>query len=611
MQDNRKAPQNMFRPLLSSVPSTTFYVGKMSSTHAITLKNSSVTTSSKTISDQGASVLPHPESNYYCRDDIVGESEKMLCPDIQEEIFAFDKEDEELGSEPYGDIHRGHLTKGGPINSDDIEVINAQSTEVHLCDVDDLRSTTLCSLCGCSYDATDPIEMEIKLCKECRKKENLPSVALEETLAVAADRPPVMSIGTPEKCENLDSLAMAVFGSPQIEEIDESKYKANGLRDPSAFHVEVQEDNVINGNGEEHLSGGWGPADGGTSSQESEHLTNHPNTEVAAAEGAGISLLLKRSNSTKGLVVQGRALTASTILPNEDLSYARETTTSMRSSIGHGTFSSSSSIDLSSSRQTETRMQRQFSGKKSDIDNYKYEVKSQGVGSSLSGTSSYSYQAVGLVTATSELNFEGSFGDTGKNISAEMAVASLDEQPFMDVVGTDLAYSSPIQSAVLQEDNSEHGESGKKTNASALQLSGDVADNGPVDDLVACHDDIQETTNLENCEDLQENVRNEANPKASSATENTTLDVCVSVSNEMSASTNGSLVSTSEIEVRDCHQCEARSEVVDTYPNLNIPIDEVEEPLKKDTNTSNPEPTSSDPIVDIFGQSFLSLSVLT
>ncbi|KAK4760485.1 hypothetical protein SAY87_005378 [Trapa incisa] len=595
--DNRKAPQNMFRPLLSSVPSTTFYSGNASSSHAITLKNSSITTSSKMSSDRRASVSLVTEYNLYGKDDIVDESEKLLCPDIQEEIFAFDKEDEELGSGLPGDIHRSHWTKDSSGNCDNIEVSSGHiSTQVHLSEVDDLGSTVLCSLCGCNYNATDLEEMEMKLCKECRLKENFPSVTFE---SVDTDRPHLVSISTLEKSENLDSLMIVVSGSPQVAESDELRCIVTHLGDdsPSSSHVGVPEGNAFK-RAEENLSERRGPVDGGGCSQEQEHLSCHPNGEITA-EGSGISLLLKRSNSNKGLIVQSRAL-ASTILPYEDMSYAKETTISMRSSIGYGSLSSSSSIDLNSSKQTDSWMQRQFSGRKFDTDN-RCEVKSQGVGPSLSRTSSYSHQAIGPVTTTSEINFEGSVGDMNKNLSAETAGASLCEELYVDVMETDLPYSSSIHSAVPQEDNLDHCESGRKTDASALQLSRDVADDGQGGDSVACHDDIQETLNLENCEDSHGNIRNQTNPKASSATENVISDTCMSVSNEMPASTNGSFASKLEIKASDCHHCEAGSEVVDTHPNLNSPINEFQEPLKKDSNGS--DPISSYPVVDILEES--------
>ncbi|KAI8000826.1 ATP-dependent DNA helicase Q-like 5 [Camellia lanceoleosa] len=53
-----------------------------------------------------------------------------------------------------------------------------------------------------------------------------------------------------------------------------------------------------------------------------------------------------------------------------------------------GSAFASSSVDLGSARQTETRVQRQLSGKKSDIETYRSDIntKHQRTGSSLSGT---------------------------------------------------------------------------------------------------------------------------------------------------------------------------------------------------------------------------------
>lgn len=587
----------MFRPLLSSVPSTTFYVGKASSTHSIMSLNSSFTTSSNTSSDRGMSALPDPQGDCYSQDDIVGEFGKMICPDIQEEVFAFDKTDEEeFGSELYVNIDRFHLTGGGPADSNDIEVGGTREPAQvpdGVSEVDNLGSTMLCSRCGCSYDATDLMEMEIKFCKECRMKENFPDAIIPEMLTVAADKPPVMSISRPGECEDLDSLAV-VSGSHQVAEINESKDSRTHLLDDSASvsRMEVEEVSFANGGGEQP-TGRCGPPVRGTSNQEPDHFSNHLNTKITEAEGAGISLLLKRSGCTQGLVVQDRAFTVSTVLRYDDLSYVRETSAGTRSSILDGSFSSSSSMDLNSSRQNESQMQRQFSGRKSDSENYRYEVKSQSIESSLSGTH-HSPQATGLVTTTPELNFEGTVGDSNNNFSTETAVAPGEQQPGSEVVGTQLPYSSSTRSEVPEEDNSEHAESGRQADALALQLSSHKTDAGPGDDLFACFDNKKDAPKLENCEDLQENVSNETDVKASSALQNAMSGMSVSIFNEMSTATDGSPVSTSEIEVHDCHESVSVSVVVGTSPDPNIPMDEFQE---------SPEPCSSDPVVDILGQS--------
>ncbi|XP_006663925.1 uncharacterized protein LOC102711930 [Oryza brachyantha] len=94
LMDHRKAPQNMFRPLLSSVPATTFGAGKGNIVHRPTFSHiSSVTTSSNASSEHGATYSPCVDIDHE-RHDLVGQWEANDSPRIHEEIFMFDKSDE-------------------------------------------------------------------------------------------------------------------------------------------------------------------------------------------------------------------------------------------------------------------------------------------------------------------------------------------------------------------------------------------------------------------------------------------------------------------------------------------------------------------------------------
>ncbi|KAK4785418.1 hypothetical protein SAY86_002107 [Trapa natans] len=219
--------------------------------------------------------------------------------------------------------------------------------------------------------------------------------------------------------EDLDSLQSMGAG-----EIIPSSNKESSATVVSGSHHVAETDETMDSI--THRGEGKQPTEGccpslrGTSSQGSEPFSNYPNTNVSEAEGAGISLLLERSSNANGLVVQDRAFTASSVLPIDDLSYARHTSNGTRSSIGRGSFSSSSSsIDLSSSRVMETRMQQQFSGRKADTENYRCEMESQSPESSLCGTSNYSPKSSAVVTATSKMNLEGSARDTNNAFSVE------------------------------------------------------------------------------------------------------------------------------------------------------------------------------------------------
>ncbi|KAJ4819012.1 RUN/FYVE domain protein [Rhynchospora pubera] len=117
LMDHRKAPQNMFRPLLSSVPTTSFVTGKASNTsRPMFSRNSSLTTSSNASSEHGATVAPYIDSDHDQVEYPDSESEKIEGFDVHEEVFAFDKVDvlldenldrnEELLERPLGDFGR-------------------------------------------------------------------------------------------------------------------------------------------------------------------------------------------------------------------------------------------------------------------------------------------------------------------------------------------------------------------------------------------------------------------------------------------------------------------------------------------------------------------------
>ncbi|XP_042436690.1 uncharacterized protein LOC122022693 [Zingiber officinale] len=90
--DHHKTPQNMFRPLLSSVPVTTFHSGKPSSVHRpIFSRNSSRTTSSNSSSELGTSVVLYLQDSDNNQSDQAGDLDRKKVTRLQEDIFVFDK----------------------------------------------------------------------------------------------------------------------------------------------------------------------------------------------------------------------------------------------------------------------------------------------------------------------------------------------------------------------------------------------------------------------------------------------------------------------------------------------------------------------------------------
>ncbi|EPS68150.1 hypothetical protein M569_06624 [Genlisea aurea] len=266
----------MFRPLLSSVPSSTFYAGKGTTLlhhhSSLASRNSSIATSSNASSDQGTSGA-HDIEGRQNPDDV------SRIPDDDDDddgVFVVDRVDD--------------VSDRGEEDDDDNGGGNISESEV-------------CSKCRRGLPSVELIaEGDQWLCQKCRSSESNPAA----TETVEADQ-----------C----------------------------------------------------------PDDGGELGHErkesSLNLSPVPNVDIQ--EGKGISLLLlKRSSSAQGCIVPSRSYTASNT-SYDDFSYSRSS------------ISMSSSLDLG--RQTASRLRRQPSGSKSDVENYGYANYERCSGSSTSGAS--------------------------------------------------------------------------------------------------------------------------------------------------------------------------------------------------------------------------------
>ncbi|XP_074274321.1 uncharacterized protein LOC141598549 isoform X2 [Silene latifolia] len=351
-QMDRMTPQNMFRPLLSSVPSSTIYSGKTSSTdHTVPPRNSYVTNSSNASSDLATSAARDTEGSVLSPDDIVSDSARGTFSDIHDEVFVFDKMD--VGPEDHR--HEGHDS-------------SSKSQLDELCDSEEYGyrdhpiesgNALICSICASRYHPDDQTESEYdNICSECKQKE--------------------LSSG------NICEIALYQEGTPEISQHDCQQSQSYPENSPSVS-MEVESLDTI-------------------SKQEItiEHKTD---INIDVAEGSGISVLLNRSSSAKGPIVVGRTINSSAI-SFEDLSYARDLTSSMTSSIGHGSFSASSSISSTSTRHREMFVRRQWSGKLSDSSS-----KPQSTVSSFSATSVPMNRSYGHSTSSHEGSFEGTLSN--------------------------------------------------------------------------------------------------------------------------------------------------------------------------------------------------------
>ncbi|KAL8150093.1 hypothetical protein V2J09_019901 [Rumex salicifolius] len=436
-QMDKRSPQNMFRPLLSSVPSTTFYGGKASSSHRTMISiNSSLTTSSNASSDQVTSGAPDTEGSEHNQEDVESEIGRICYSGGHEEVFAFDKMDtvgEDSGLEVLD-----HMSDAQPDEHHRVFVFESKTDEMdgyyrhgagaiseahreHYVDV----ATILCSRCGCRYTFSEPMDDDMNLCRECKQKEGVVVNISQLRVGVPlSSSDPQAIISEEVGSANLSKPSLAAPEYPKVMEMGRSATDAliipdrENERELETPYQELSKSFLLDGSDAQPVGDTSSPmiSDMEISEQQTTVTdgNSHDNhvTSIDVTEGAGISVLLSnRPSSGRGPVIQGRSFTATAVL-YDVRSYTRDSLTSMRSSIGCGSVSTSSSIDMTF-RHNEMPMQRQSSAKKSDLS-----CKPESIGSSLSRTSSYLSQGLGLVVNTHEENFDSCDGN-GRQIATE------------------------------------------------------------------------------------------------------------------------------------------------------------------------------------------------
>ncbi|KAJ6725766.1 GASTRIC MUCIN-LIKE PROTEIN [Salix purpurea] len=615
--DHQKSPQNMFRPLLSSVPSTTLYSGKASSEHSsLMLRNSSVTTSINASSDQVTCAAPDTEGSCRHQDDMATESGKVPYPDALEEDFAFDKTDalnkdvrhnadDSLHSRLH-DFGRDTRIEHEPGDSEefrhhDIEISSASDTlcvKADFSEVDSLESTKVCSKCGCRYHVIETLEKDVDFCPDCCREENLVGAdccreenlvgaPIPDTLIVADESLPVPSIKISKEYKQSDEPDTQVAVPELQPQVNDMELQFVDMVDA---RVSRHEDRVKQSETSHHGQKRFYSQESSlamSSMEGSEHSTTTGHRETGQPPaGAGISVLLKRSISSKGPVVQGRTLVASTIT-YDDLSYARDCANSLRSSIGYGSTSASSSIDFSSGRHSETRVQRQLSGRKSDLENHRYDLNSrpQSTSSSFSGTLSDGHQTLGLATNTHEENVEVSGGNMKYDRLEETPLAS--QRILLASENKELDVSRILFTGAEfpEEDLLKQNDSNRKTDISSSDMPHQT---------VGIHLEENSVVSYENREDMSNNAGDVSGVIASAiplehSVEgrhnmlNTSLD-------KLDVTTHSRLASISEIEV-ESNCCGTGSENDDISTNSRSTINEVQDhpvpaPSDKETTAS-------------------------
>lgn len=399
----------MFRPLLSSVPTTSFVTGKANNTsRPMFSRNSSVTTSSNASSEHGVTIAPYIDSDHDQVDYPDGESEKIEGSDVHEEVFAFDK-------------------------VDDLNENSGHDEELLECSRGDFGRELVevsCSRCRKRFFIMED-DTDVDFCEECVAADKIsvlqPAVMRRDGMAQMETSTVEDDFHEKSKSENIpcgeeSSVLLAKF-SPE-----ETREESNGLTVDDAMHHGVLErhkkkhieilrehvatdlnmDKTIKATAPEvDASGNFVPKEpsadlevkdlpthqasiyiknerqppppepklgdlnkepvisdlGSYNEQHQIEPTISPVHRDENPEGTGISvLLMQRSSSSKWPVVEGRSFSVTNIHCSEP-SYTRDNASLLKRSLGHQSSSASSSVDLGPFRNTESRLHRLLSNR--------------------------------------------------------------------------------------------------------------------------------------------------------------------------------------------------------------------------------------------------------
>lgn len=580
--DHRKSPQNMFRPLLSSVPSSTLYAGKTSAAqHAITSRNS-ITTSSNASSDQVTGGEHDTEGSEQNQEDVTSAFvESLEAPLVytQEEVFDFDKADalnESITRETQdGSLCSQHadLCESFTVDCDTgsyknynnystgMATVAVSGTSDAALDHDGPEDKLLCQSCGNTYYATDITDGELNVCQDCRSDVFL-TISNVVTAPISAGNSPVFSTKILEESGSfgITDPPVMVPVSAGVTSIADSgtRQHENTIKEHLSSYSEPIWDflstdsvsgNLVEGD-KRHANPQvvgqpttYSVPDGGTGDQQMKKSLDYP--PVNASGGAGISVLLNRSSSGRGAFLQSRSFTASSN-SYDDSSYVRDSAYSLRSSYGHGSLSASSSVDLGLYRQTEARVQRQLSGKQSDLENYRHDMntKHRRTGSSLSAASNPALQTSSLTPSMLEQSPDASLSQ----VRNDAIVKLVDAQDQL------------LSSENMEEANVYIDGECRTMDASPSESSTHILDKHQLS-MPTSFSNSEESSSYENGEDLPNNLKNVGAVEASAISlessvvgDETAPSSSVGMVKGPKFSSQSSLDKISEIETENVHQ---------------------------------------------------------
>lgn len=577
----------MFRPLLSSVPSSTLYAGKTSATqHAITSRNS-ITTSSNASSDQVTGGEHDTEGSEQNQEDVTSAFvESLEAPLVytHDEVFDFDKANavnESITPETQdGSLCSQHADLGGSLTvgcdtgsyenrsnyATSMATVAASGTSDASFDHGGPEEMLLCQSCGNTYYATDITDGELNVCQDCRS-DVLLTISNSVTAPISAGNSPVFSTKILEESGSFGITDPPIVvpvsaGVTSIADSGTRQHENTTKENPSSYSEPIWDflstdsvsGNLVEGGDKGHAKlqvvgqpTTYSVPEGGSGDLQMKKSLDYP--PVSASGGTGISVLLNRSSSGRGVFLQSRSFTASSN-SYDDSSYVRDSAYSLRSSYGHGSLSASSSVDLGLYRQTEARVQRQLSGKQSDVENYKHDMntKHRRTGSSLSAASNPALQTSSLTACMLEQSPEASLSQDKSDAIVKLVDAQ-DQSLSTDTMEEDNVYTD--------------GESTYKCgtmDASPSELSTHVLDKHQLSTLTS-FSNSEESSSYENGEDLTNNLKNDGAGEASAISfessvvgEETVPSSSVELVKGPKFSSQNSLDKISEIETENVHQ---------------------------------------------------------
>ncbi|KAK1313066.1 hypothetical protein QJS10_CPA06g01359 [Acorus calamus] len=465
------APKRSFD---STIRQMYIYVGKANTSHRPMIsRTSSHTTSSNASSEQGGSIAPDMEGSEPDNDVLAGDWRKMPYSDAQEEVFIFDRVDEmnEDGGNKVGlDSCEKYISNHSDavFSASTSGLVNAASD--HL-DVDSDKVMYLCTKCGKKFQIVEALDGNINVCQDCAvidellisSKEKIDELLSAEAAGIASvvsENGPIDSdvLVSKEKSQDASHPELGVLelpGKPFVNvSLDQCKRDID--QDPScsteSCHLQMvaeREQVVFNEQLLVQQETSSAQSDRDSTSQGNHHFESCSSLNVDNTEGTGISVLLKGSSSNKWPVLQGRSFTATTVT-YEDPSYARDGF--LRSSLRQYSSSASSSVDLSSSRNSEVRFQRQLSIRSTDAESSRKEQlsKPKSIGLSLSGNSVKACDDFGQTNGTSVENFDES---PLKGEPVEEALSATSERYERALENEDLGNAnSDFMTAIVKED---------------------------------------------------------------------------------------------------------------------------------------------------------------